>query len=73
MSVDASHQNRYDQFADQYAQYVADKEHEPFSFYHDLLAPRLFVCLSDVAGMTVLDAGCGEGIFPGSWPSEEPR
>lgn len=59
----APQQNTYDQFADQYAQYVKGKEEEAFSFYHDLMVPYLFQYIGDVTDLNVLDAGCGEGII----------
>jgi 2-polyprenyl-3-methyl-5-hydroxy-6-metoxy-1,4-benzoquinol methylase len=59
----ALQQNTYDQFADQYAQYVKGKEEETFSFYHDLMVPYLFQYIGDVTDLGVLDAGCGEGII----------
>ncbi len=60
---DELQQNTYDQFADQYAEYVKGKEGETFSIYHNLLVPYLFYYVGNVTGLTVLDAGCGEGII----------
>lgn len=55
-------QNTYDQFADDYAQsYVRDGTNE-FNFNLDLTIPRLIQIAGNVDGLTVLDAGCGEGI-----------
>jgi SAM-dependent methyltransferase len=53
----------YDQYADQYAAYVATREqdgleHDPFG-----ILPPLLAQLGDVAGQDVLDAGCGEGYL----------
>src|SRR5262252_4929937 len=53
----------YDQYADEYAAYVAtreqdDLEGDPFGILTPLLAQ-----LGDVTGQDVLDAGCGEGYL----------
>ena len=55
-------QNTYDQVADQYASYLRQLREETFSFNHDLVIPRLLERVGSVRGLTVLDAGCGEGI-----------
>jgi 2-polyprenyl-3-methyl-5-hydroxy-6-metoxy-1,4-benzoquinol methylase len=51
----------YDQFADQYARMVERPSEGEISPYHDLVLPCLLEFVGDVAGLTVLDAGCGEG------------
>src|SRR4029453_6341019 len=53
----------YDQYADEYAAYVAPREQDdlvgdPFGILMPLLAQ-----LGDVSGQDVLDAGCGEGYL----------
>src|SRR5947209_16922971 len=53
----------YDQYADEYAAYVATREQDdlggdPFGILAPLLAQ-----LGDVTGQEVLDAGCGEGYL----------
>lgn len=52
--------NTYNQFADQYA-HTTEHRGEGFSAYHDLVVPRLLERVGNVVGLTVLDAGCGEG------------
>ncbi|MGH2541326.1 MAG: class I SAM-dependent methyltransferase [Ardenticatenaceae bacterium] len=61
MKRDELRQNTYDQFADQYDEYLRQMEQETFSFYHHLVVPYLLRYVGDVAGLSVLDAGCGEG------------
>jgi 2-polyprenyl-3-methyl-5-hydroxy-6-metoxy-1,4-benzoquinol methylase len=56
-------QNTYDEVADQYAQYLWQSEQGAFSFHHDLIIPNLLSSVGDVAGLAVLDAGCGEGVI----------
>jgi 2-polyprenyl-3-methyl-5-hydroxy-6-metoxy-1,4-benzoquinol methylase len=51
----------YDRFASQYAELIRSHDEGAFSPYHDLVVPRLLEIAGDVAGQTVLDAGCGEG------------
>jgi 2-polyprenyl-3-methyl-5-hydroxy-6-metoxy-1,4-benzoquinol methylase len=53
----------YDQYAEEYAAYVATREqtgldNDPFG-----ILPVLLAQLGDVAGQVVLDAGCGEGYL----------
>lgn len=55
-------QNTYDQFADEYAQSYIRLRSEEFNFNLDLTIPRLLQVVGSVDGLTVLDAGCGEGI-----------
>jgi 2-polyprenyl-3-methyl-5-hydroxy-6-metoxy-1,4-benzoquinol methylase len=55
-------QNTYDQFADRYAESLKQSSRETFSFNHDLVIPRLLESVGALAGLRVLDAGCGEGI-----------
>ena len=54
-------QNTYDQFADQYAQSYAQPSNG-LDFIRDLVIPRLVAVAGRVDGLSVLDAGCGEGI-----------
>ncbi len=58
MSTTLQH-NTYDQFADEYAQSYVQ---HGFNFNLDLIIPRLVQVVGNVDGLTVLDAGCGEGI-----------
>ena len=55
-------QNTYDQFADTYAQSYAQPRTTGFNANLDLVIPRLVEVVGRVDGLTVLDAGCGEGI-----------
>jgi 2-polyprenyl-3-methyl-5-hydroxy-6-metoxy-1,4-benzoquinol methylase len=55
-------QNTYDQFADPYAQAYAQSRPTGFHPNLDLVIPRLVEVAGHVDGLTVLDAGCGEGI-----------
>ena len=51
----------YDQYAAEYAAYVATREqaeHDPFG-----MLPHMLGLLGDVAGQDLLDAGCGEGYL----------
>jgi 2-polyprenyl-3-methyl-5-hydroxy-6-metoxy-1,4-benzoquinol methylase len=52
----------YDQIAVQYAQSQQRANANGFSWNHDLVIPNLLHVAGDVAGLTVLDAGCGDGI-----------
>ena len=54
-------QNTYDQFADTYAQSYAQPS-SGSDFIRDLVIPRLIETAGRVDGLSVLDAGCGEGI-----------
>lgn len=56
-----SHDNTYDQFAKEYASVVEKPTEGEFSPYHDLVLPCLLEFVGDVEGLTVLDAGCGNG------------
>ena len=51
--------NRYDDFALQYAEFVATREEAGIE--HDPIMPRFLKLLGDVSGLLTLDAGCGEG------------
>jgi 2-polyprenyl-3-methyl-5-hydroxy-6-metoxy-1,4-benzoquinol methylase len=62
MSTKPQH-NTYDQFADAYAQSYAQPSSSGVEFIRDLVIPRLLEIAGDVDGLTVLDAGCGEGIL----------
>jgi 2-polyprenyl-3-methyl-5-hydroxy-6-metoxy-1,4-benzoquinol methylase len=55
-------QNTYDQFADEYTAYLRQMDEGAFSFQRDLIIPKLLRQVGEVAGLNVLDAGCGEGI-----------
>ena len=55
-------QNTYDQFADTYAQAYAQPRPAGFHANLDLVIPRLVEVVGSVDGLTVLDAGGGEGI-----------
>lgn len=52
----------YDQIALQYAQSQQRATDNSFSWNHDLVIPHLLKVVGNVTGLTVLDAGCGEGI-----------
>jgi 2-polyprenyl-3-methyl-5-hydroxy-6-metoxy-1,4-benzoquinol methylase len=54
-------ENTYDQYADQYARMIDEREPGTFSPYHDLVVPCLLERAGDVTGLDVLDAGCGHG------------
>lgn len=58
---DVPAENTYDRYADQYAQMIDEREPGTFSPYHDLVVPCLLERAGDVAGLDVLDAGCGHG------------
>src|SRR5688572_6519176 len=60
MSIES---NTYDEYADQYAALLQRSSESPYSLYHDLVVPQVLQFLGDVAGRTVLDAGCGEGFL----------
>jgi 2-polyprenyl-3-methyl-5-hydroxy-6-metoxy-1,4-benzoquinol methylase len=62
MKPDKLQQNTYEQFADQYAQSMKRQDEEKFSWNHDLVIPYLLNVAGEVDDLTVLDAGCGEGI-----------
>ena len=72
MSTD-SEPGSYDQFADAYAQ--AYDLHQPrgFNYNLDLVIPRLLAVVGPVDGLTVLDAGCGEGIVSRSFSGTAAR
>ena len=54
--------NTYDEYADRYAQLIADDDKQTaFSLYHKLVMPKMREFIGDVEGLFVLDAGCGEG------------
>jgi len=61
MSTGVAH-STYDQIAEQYAQSQQRPVEGGFSWNHDLVIPHLLKVAGDVAGLTVLDAGCGDGI-----------
>jgi SAM-dependent methyltransferase len=53
----------YDQYADEYAAYVATRERDGLEGDPFGILPPLLEQLGDVAGQDVLDAGCGEGYL----------
>lgn len=53
----------YDQYADEYAAYVATREQDGLEGDPFGILPPLLEQLGDVAGQDVLDAGCGEGYL----------
>jgi 2-polyprenyl-3-methyl-5-hydroxy-6-metoxy-1,4-benzoquinol methylase len=55
-------ENTYDQFADDYAQSYLRDDPDAFNYNLDLVIPCLMQVAGSVDGLTVLDAGCGEGI-----------
>jgi 2-polyprenyl-3-methyl-5-hydroxy-6-metoxy-1,4-benzoquinol methylase len=57
-------QNTYNQFAERYAEdYIQpDAARGQFNFNRDVVIPPLLKVAGDVASLTVLDAGCGEGV-----------
>jgi 2-polyprenyl-3-methyl-5-hydroxy-6-metoxy-1,4-benzoquinol methylase len=55
--------NTYDQYADEYAALLHKWDGSEYSLYHNLVIPQVLQFLGDVAGRTVLDAGCGEGFL----------
>ncbi len=56
-------ENTYDQYADRYADGIPEEENDAEEGLTrlDLALQRLLDYAGDVAGLTVLDAGCGEG------------
>jgi 2-polyprenyl-3-methyl-5-hydroxy-6-metoxy-1,4-benzoquinol methylase len=54
-------QNTYAQFADAYAQTYAQPS-SGLDFVRDLVIPKLVEAAGTVENLTVLDAGCGEGV-----------
>lgn len=48
----------YERFADDYAAHVVDS---PYNAFYD--RPAVLALLGDVAGLRVLDAGCGSGLY----------
>jgi 2-polyprenyl-3-methyl-5-hydroxy-6-metoxy-1,4-benzoquinol methylase len=61
MTAEIEH-NTYDQFADGYAQSYHQPRTEAFHYNLDLVIPHLLAVAGPLEGLTVLDAGCGEGI-----------
>lgn len=55
-----THQNTYDDCAEQYEAMISARDEEHFS--GDTLARVFFDLIGDVEGLRVLDAGCGEGF-----------
>ncbi len=51
----------YDDFASQYAELAAKREEAGIE--QEPIMPRFLEMLGDVSGLTVLDAGCGEGYL----------
>jgi len=53
--------NKYDEFASQYAQKMTERELAGVE--SDANMSRFLQIVGDVSGLTVLDAGCGEGYL----------
>ncbi len=51
----------YDDFATEYAEEVTTREEKGIE--HEPVIPRMLEIIGDVSGLTVLDAGCGEGYL----------
>src|SRR5215469_9298198 len=51
----------YDDYASEYARLVAEREEAGIE--HEPIMPQFLEMLGDVSGLTVLDAGCGEGYL----------
>jgi 2-polyprenyl-3-methyl-5-hydroxy-6-metoxy-1,4-benzoquinol methylase len=62
MTSSTMQQNTYDQYADEYARWYAEEPAGAFHFNLEAIIPRLLEVVGSLAGLTVLDAGCGEGI-----------
>jgi 2-polyprenyl-3-methyl-5-hydroxy-6-metoxy-1,4-benzoquinol methylase len=62
MKPEELRQNTYDQFADRYAQSYDQTDRDHFHFNLDLIIPQVLQVVGDTNDLTVLDAGCGEGI-----------
>jgi 2-polyprenyl-3-methyl-5-hydroxy-6-metoxy-1,4-benzoquinol methylase len=59
-----SNANPWDEYAVEYANWVAQREHAgPEALAADPILSRLLACLGDVAGREVLDACCGGGFL----------
>ena len=57
-------QNTYDQFADEQNRLITNvskPDRDSVYLVYDMVLPRLLELAGDVSGLTVLDAGCGEG------------
>lgn len=66
-------QNTYEQFADEYARIYAEPSSSGHHFIRDLVIPRLLEVAGRTDGLTILDAGCGEGIVSRSLPDGAKR
>lgn len=55
-------QNTYNQYADRYAEAFIEAGKDKFNYNRNVIIPPLLEVAGDVNGLTVLDAGCGEGI-----------
>jgi len=55
-------QNTYNQYADRYAEGYIPSNGKQSNFNLDVIIPPLLEAVGDVTGLTVLDAGCGEGV-----------
>jgi 2-polyprenyl-3-methyl-5-hydroxy-6-metoxy-1,4-benzoquinol methylase len=62
VSLSDHQRDAYDQLADAYAHAYSEPRSGAFNYNLDLAIPRLLEAVGPVAGLTVLDAGCGEGI-----------
>jgi 2-polyprenyl-3-methyl-5-hydroxy-6-metoxy-1,4-benzoquinol methylase len=56
-------QNTYDLYADEYVAMLKKWNDSGYSRYHNSVIPQVLDFLGDVAGRTLLDAGCGEGYL----------
>ena len=57
-------QNTYDQFAEEQNRLisnVSNPDRDGVYLVYDMVLPRLLEFVGDISGLTVLDAGCGEG------------
>jgi 2-polyprenyl-3-methyl-5-hydroxy-6-metoxy-1,4-benzoquinol methylase len=68
-----TNQNTYHQFAETYAQSFVEPRTGNFHVSLDLVIPRLLEVAGSVEGLTVLDAGCGEGIVSRSLGNKAAR
>jgi 2-polyprenyl-3-methyl-5-hydroxy-6-metoxy-1,4-benzoquinol methylase len=62
VSTREQERDAYDAIADSYAASYAEPQPDGFNYNRDLVIPRLLEAIGPVDGLTVLDAGCGEGV-----------
>jgi 2-polyprenyl-3-methyl-5-hydroxy-6-metoxy-1,4-benzoquinol methylase len=67
MSETDKQRNAYDALADAYATAYSDSQQTHFNYNRDLVLPRLLDIVGSVHNLTILDAGCGEGIVSRSF------